>query len=86
VDALVIVQREPFHHETRQQTWSLLSHEREDAAVVVGIGVDIQEMAGQAFRKPRQKGDVAALADIHHALKHGSCLPIRTDLLLPSGT
>jgi hypothetical protein len=43
-------------------------------------------VAGQGLGEARQQGDVPSLTDVHHAFEHGSCLPIRTDLLLPSGT
>ena len=43
VNSFVVIQREPFHHESGQQARCLLADQREHTAVVVGIGVDVQQ-------------------------------------------
>jgi hypothetical protein len=50
-----------------------ITHEREDAAVVVGVGMHVEQRAAVRAKRPPEGGDaclVASFADVGHRLEH----------------
>src|SRR5690606_21211003 len=49
---------------------SVFAHQREHAAVVVGVGVDVEQVAAGGGRDGGYRMFVPAFADVDHALEH----------------
>ena len=63
------------HRGRRQPPRRLLAHQGEHAAVVVGIGVDVEQVRPGGVRQRGDGGAVTTLGDVDDALEHGARLP-----------
>ena len=70
VDALVVPQVEPGDGRRRHRPGGPLADQGEDAPVVVGVAVDVEQVGARDRRDGRHHLGPAALADVHHALEH----------------
>ena len=61
---------EKFEGSPRQVAWCLLSYECENTAVMVLIGVDVEEVVGDCCGELVEHTAVGAFTDIDDALKH----------------
>ena len=66
----VVAQVESGYRLDGDRSGRVLADERQDAPVVVGIGVDVEEVAPGHGRDRGNCGLVAPLADVDHALEH----------------
>ncbi len=62
------VQRQ--HGRGRHRPGGLLADEAEHAAVVVGVGVDVEQLVPGVAGDQLNRGEVTPLADVDHALEH----------------
>ena len=71
----VVAEIEPVQGLRRHGSGRRLTHQRQHAAVVVGIGVDVEQVWSGPIGDGRHRLQVHALADVHHALQHRCSIP-----------
>ena len=77
VNTVVRMNREQLDSRARETARSVLTHECEHTAMVMSIGVTVEQIVTAGDLESGQDLAVAALAHVHHAFEHGVTLPGR---------